>query len=372
MLQSHSKLSSANQRSPRVAVIVEGTIGDSLILVPSLRMIEKYYTGTAVEIVSFTNSPSISAGAILADTFPEFKFSNIDNSADRGVLGRLTAWVKLARYVRRHKIKQVIYGFRSETKTSGARAKLHRRILSLLSSATLVGFEIKRWPSKTGVIPQNQIARLMFSRLSEALGERTAFEDFSHGVRLSNSDRLAGEAWLRQHGVCQQSTYVAVCVTAKEPVQRWEISRYVDVLQKLNEANQVVPVFIGAPDDAKLHNEFISSLGLGWTAAGLPLGQAAAIIQGAAFYLGNDTGPMHLAAGLGRPCVVVQSARWHPGAWDPLGSGHFVHKYSPECAGCGLSVCPLEVQVCLSNISPKSVLESCKKVLASETISEKI
>jgi ADP-heptose:LPS heptosyltransferase len=45
-------------------------------------------------------------------------------------------------------------------------------------------------------------------------------------------------------------------------------------------------------------------------------------MQGAAFYLGHDSGPMHLAALAGTSCIAIFSARAKPGVWFPHGDGH--------------------------------------------------
>ena len=48
----------------------------------------------------------------------------------------------------------------------------------------------------------------------------------------------------------------------------------------------------------------------------------ALIARRALIYLGHDSGPMHLAALAGLPCVAVFSARAKPGVWFPAGHRH--------------------------------------------------
>jgi len=81
-------------------------------------------------------------------------------------------------------------------------------------------------------------------------------------------------------------------------------------------------------------------VGTGLCAAGeLSVRESAALMEGARFYLGNDTGVMHLAAAVSIPCVGVFSARNWPGIWEPYGHGHKVLRFDVPCSGCHLAVC---------------------------------
>ncbi len=88
-------------------------------------------------------------------------------------------------------------------------------------------------------------------------------------------------------------------------------------------------------------------------------------MEGARFYLGNDTGAMHLAAAMGRPCVAVFSAREWPGRWHPYGEGHKVLRFEVPCSGCRLEVCDKELQ-CLKGIQVEEVYQACATMLAKQ------
>src|SRR6266496_1821247 len=71
----------------------------------------------------------------------------------------------------------------------------------------------------------------------------------------------------------------------------------------------------------------------------LTVRESAALLTRARIYVGHDSGPMHLAAAVGKPCVVVFSSRNLPGQWFPFGSYHRVLYHSISCQGCQLDVC---------------------------------
>ncbi len=91
---------------------------------------------------------------------------------------------------------------------------------------------------------------------------------------------------------------------------------------------------------------------------------SAAILKKADLFLGHDSGPMHLAANVGTPCVAVFSARVHPGIWYPRGEGHQAIYHKTECANCKLFVCTIQNKKCILSITIDEVVEAVGKVLS--------
>ncbi len=91
--------------------------------------------------------------------------------------------------------------------------------------------------------------------------------------------------------------------------------------------------------------------------------ESAAVMQHARIFMGPDSGPMHLAASVGTPCVAVFSARAMPGAWFPMGPLHQVLYHQTSCYGCGLESCVAESRRCLTSISVPEVADAVCRVL---------
>jgi ADP-heptose:LPS heptosyltransferase len=92
----------------------------------------------------------------------------------------------------------------------------------------------------------------------------------------------------------------------------------------------------------------------------------AAVLRGAAGVITNDTGPMHLAAALGRPVVAI----FGPTSADragPYGRGHVVLSGRVECGECYGRVCrlaggPEELQ-CQRAVSVEEVFAAVREVI---------
>ena len=91
-----------------------------------------------------------------------------------------------------------------------------------------------------------------------------------------------------------------------------------------------------------------------------------AVIKRARLFVTGDTGPLHIAAGLGIPTIALfgPSSVSH---WAPLGSAHRVLQGGPcTCAG-QVGVCQSQ-HPCMATISPEAVLQMVRQTLASPRV----
>ena len=99
---------------------------------------------------------------------------------------------------------------------------------------------------------------------------------------------------------------VAVAVGAKWLTKRWPAAHFAELLNRAHAHTGGTAVFVGASGDTALSQAVIASLrGPALDLTGrTSLPRLSAVLSLADIMLGNDTGPLHLAAALGRPCVA--------------------------------------------------------------------
>lgn len=113
---------------------------------------------------------------------------------------------------------------------------------------------------------------------------------------------------------------------AHRPAKRWPADRFAALAHHLAQEG-ITPVLVGAESERAL-GEAIRARApeavdlIGRTA----LADLGPVAAGAALAVGNDTGPMHLIAALGRPVLVLFSADSDPALTAPRGPGG-----SPVC-----------------------------------------
>ncbi len=91
--------------------------------------------------------------------------------------------------------------------------------------------------------------------------------------------------------------------------KQWPAERFAAAAKFVAEKLEMEPVIIGAP-----HDDF-AAFGEWRTVAG-PLEQTKQVLAGASLFLGNDSGPAHMAAAFGVPVVVLYGTS-DPVVWAP-------------------------------------------------------
>ena len=110
--------------------------------------------------------------------------------------------------------------------------------------------------------------------------------------------------------VCQpRDAYAVIHPFATTAGKTWGAGGFVEVAEHLKESG-MEPVFIGGTTDD------LSAFRAFRVISGAPLSEIKSLIAGASLYVGNDSGPAHMAAALGVPAVVIFTAS-DPAIWGP-------------------------------------------------------
>jgi heptosyltransferase III len=101
--------------------------------------------------------------------------------------------------------------------------------------------------------------------------------------------------------------YAVIHALASEPSKTWPAQNFLELARRMKDFQ---PVFIGGPgEDLSLFHEFECL-------SGAPLAEVKALLAGASLFVGNDSGPAHVAAAFGVPVVVLFGTS-EPVIWAP-------------------------------------------------------
>jgi ADP-heptose:LPS heptosyltransferase len=138
-----------------------------------------------------------------------------------------------------------------------------------------------------------------------------------HAFPSPDLDWLAGT-------IAQPSAPCALLVPGAaphRPGKRWPAGRFAE-LATLLRARGLTPVVLGTGAEAKLAATILAACPSAIDLTGrTSLFDIATLARAAALAIGNDTGPMHLAACVGCRCVVLFSAESDPALTAPRGPG---------------------------------------------------
>jgi len=97
------------------------------------------------------------------------------------------------------------------------------------------------------------------------------------------------------------SSFVAIGIGSSEDLRQWGAARFVALAAALLDAGWPGIALVGGPQDAAMAAAIQAELGeRAYSMLGWPLVEVAALLAEAAFYVGNNTGVMNMAAAVGR------------------------------------------------------------------------
>jgi len=105
--------------------------------------------------------------------------------------------------------------------------------------------------------------------------------------------------------------YAVIHATAAASYKTWKPEGFAAVAQHIRDTHGLDPVFIGsASDDMTPFAEFEHI-------TGAPLREIESLLSGAALFVGNDSGPAHIAAAYDVPLLVLFGRVEHQTTWAP-------------------------------------------------------
>ena len=134
-------------------------------------------------------------------------------------------------------------------------------------------------------------------------------EAFGRGRRRRNSawpSRDEARTWAGEQLADLPRPWLAVGAGSRWPTKRWPPEHFAALARQAQDRFGGTVVFVGGGDETALADAVAARLtGPVCNLAGrTTLPQLAAVLSGADVMLANDTGPLHLAAALGRPVVA--------------------------------------------------------------------
>lgn len=159
---------------------------------------------------------------------------------------------------------------------------------------------------------------------------------------------------------------VAVSPGARFEHKRWPIERFAELCQGLQREYPVQVVVIGGAEDRALGAALAESVSGGVLnlAGETTLAETTEVLRRSRLFIGNDSGPAHLAAAVGTPCVTIFSSVVFPGIWEPWGEQNLALRYPVPCQFCfSEGHCRTGTMECIRGITVERVLAAARQFL---------
>lgn len=182
--------------------------------------------------------------------------------------------------------------------------------------------------------------------------------------KLAGSFRLAEPGpdaikWARDFlsAASNPKGHIAFQLGASQDNRRWPIARFRELGEWLWQETGLVPILLGSATEKNLAMEYAAGCGHPFVDATgkTDIPALSALLKEAKLLVTNDTGTMHLAAGLGCPIVAIFLATAQPWDTGPLLSGSCSLEPALECHPCAFDAHCQHQHKCLEQISVGAV-----------------
>lgn len=178
--------------------------------------------------------------------------------------------------------------------------------------------------------------------------------------------KAAIRSMLAEGGLADGQGYALLVPGTRWETKLWPAEFFAEAARMIRDQHGLPVVLAGAPDEVEIAGRVASLAGNGVInlAGRTSVAQMIALVAGASVAIMNDTGPMHLAAALGRPLVTVF------GPTSPVKTGPYrrmagVCRLDLACSPCylkRLAECP-HGHRCMKELSPATVADRVGLVL---------
>jgi heptosyltransferase-1 len=284
----------ADLRARRIAVIKPSALGDVIHSMPVLGALRHKFPDAHIAwVVNRAYQPLLDGHPALSETI----------AFDRGAINggwrqAARASLVLARELRRRRFDLVfdLQGLaRSAVMTLATGAPRRVGLSTSREGAYLAYTDVVPVPK-----PDERHAIDHNWCVAEALGVGHLPKRFDIPVRPES------RAWALQQMKDLPRPWLAFGVGARWVTKRWPPDSFAELARRAHDRFGGTAFFVGAPDEAPLAKQVIAQLRGPWRdfVGTTNLQQLAGLLEAADVMVSNDTGPLHLAVALGRPCVA--------------------------------------------------------------------
>ena len=358
--------------SPRILLIRLRSLGDVVLMTPALEVLSQIRPDARIDVAV---EPPFSEALYghrfihrLIEIRRQLHNTHSDASADPvGKAPRLLTKIQAVREIRRtrYEIAWNLHGGSTSawlTALSGARWRIGCRTfrnrwaynLRLPDSAEILGRKNHHTVERT----------LAWLNWLDGRELKDFAEAPAAAVVVSETARRAIDEKLKKRGLNPRAPYAVVQPAAVFATKEWMPDRFAAVGDFVASRGFQI-VLTGSPDERARLEEVRSHMqSAAVTMADLGVQELMAVIAGASLYLGNDSGPAHLAAALNKPVIVLFGSS-NSIAWSPWKTRSVVVQNSFDCNPCpGYRCLKFAEPECIKSITVEQVKDAVNAVLA--------
>jgi len=336
----------------KIVVVMKNWLGDLLFQMPALELIKQKYPEASITCIAPERCREILEAHPAVSGFLPFD----EKDTHRPLLPRLGFAFQL------RKLGPWDQGYLFH------RSKTRALLLMLAGAKERIGYGKGRKWFLTRSLPEpaRPMHQLDYFLEMMRLAGFEAPQDPAYKFYYKKEDRETALRLLKAEGLDRKGSFVCFHLGANWEPKRWPVEHFAALAEKIWALRKLPIVVTGSRQDQSLLNAFMKKIHhariisfVGQTG----LGVSAAIYNEAACLVTGDSGPMHIASGVGAS-VVALFGPTDPKLTGPRGAGEsLVLQYVPEGYSIPFFGKNLPAEGWLSHISPEEVWDAIEKIM---------
>lgn len=335
----------------RILVIRLDQLGDAVLALPAVSALKKCYPEAKLDF--FCGPWARELAEYHPDIDRAYVFENTYFSGRVDVRACLREWLGFVRAFRRERYDLAI-DFRGDVRTNllmylaGAKRRVGRGITGGDFLLTDVAPEMP---------PRHQLERnLDCLRLLGCETGAPSTDLYYPPATLGILRQRHPEFFARL-----ERPWIVVHIGSGYPSKRWPAANFFRLIDRILESGPGSVILIGQQAERDLAEPFLKpSPRVFDLIGGTSITDLCALLDAADVYVGNDSGPTHIAALLGKKVIVLFSGTNEADYWRPVGEGVTVLSHPVPCSPCHERSCPLPRHECMEEIGVERVLDKVR------------
>jgi ADP-heptose:LPS heptosyltransferase/GT2 family glycosyltransferase len=355
----------ARGRVRRILAVKLDHIGDFVTALPALRRLKQRFPEASLHVLLASHSKSLARLEPCIDGIEEFNFFHVrSGDGQRNVAERelLDLRARLAPYEFDLAVDLRLHG---DT----------RPVLRYTGASLLAGFEsgslfpwldvVLQWEGDERLVDKRHHISDRLLQLIEAIS--VACEADRIEVAPPAAAQIAALRDLPAEFLA--GTLVCVHPGVGTETRQWPAAHFARLIDLLVGALGARVILIGAADEAATAQSVLEHVsardGIVSLVGKTGLADLPAVLRACGLYVGNNSGPKHLAAALGVPTLGVHSGVVDAREWGPVGPNAVAVRRRVHCGPCYIAsaaACP-RAMACMTGLLPTDVYRACLRLL---------
>ena len=176
---------------------------------------------------------------------------------------------------------------------------------------------------------------------------------------VTTEDKKWASDFLTTYQMNRERPLVAIHPGSPIPLKRWAPERYAELADWLIAQKRANILFVGVNEEIPIITEIQGRMRAESSniAGKTTLTQLASILHISNMFIGNDSGPMHLAAAVGTPTIGLYGPS-DPTRFGPVGPKCQIIRQKPDCPPCTGATCRFGKDGCMSKIQVADLIQT--------------